>query len=114
MNYIFQGASGASYSFRLYSISEPPDIKHCVYIYAAQDGECFSPVYIGMTTRSFAERHHEHETADNGRKAFCIGFHEGFHILIHEGITGCLSECELAYRESDLIDKYDPPCNEKV
>ncbi len=105
------GRSGKEYLFDKFEISSSINVSNCIYIYAKEVPNSFEPIYIGMTTRTFAERYAEHDYDGINE---CVGFHEANCILIHSHGNTILcgyTENDLKNIEEDLLNKYNTPCN---
>lgn len=107
------GLSGKKYVFERYdNISAINSINayNCVYIYAKEVNNAISPVYIGITTRSFNDRYLEH---NNDGINECANRNGANLILIHSRgtILGGYTEDELKNIEKDLLDNFNTPCN---
>jgi hypothetical protein len=100
------GASGTDYLFELYTLNTPLKFHRAVYIITKRvvkpDGRgTHAYLYVGqtghLTTR--LEDHHKRECFDRSG-ANCVGIH----------LDG--SEKSRRFKESDLYDAHEWPCNE--
>jgi len=102
----FKGASGKDYVFNEYKLGTDFKAIGAVYIFARkvtkQDNSVVYPVVYVGETGNLSERFTDHH------KAECIRFNgaECISILAQED-----EKIRLAIEE-DLIDNYDPPCND--
>lgn len=98
------GMSGQKYNYWVYRIGTTFKDKPGNYIFAkvSTPGK-WLPLYIGETD-SLAERIPNHE------KLPCVKRNGGTHIHVHISSS---SETTRRTEESDLIAKWDPPCNKE-
>ena len=95
------GKSGRIYTYYIYPIGSSFRATGGNYIFAKETSPShWSPVYVGQTV-NLGERFDEHH------KMFCIRQQGGTHIHVH------LNDIESVRlgEESDLIEKWNPPCN---
>ena len=101
---MWPGASGKEYNYWIYPIGTTFKESPGNYIFAKEtSSDRYSPIYIGET-ENLEERLANHE------KMSCVKRHGGTHIHAHT------SSSEVNVRraeESDLLGKWDPPCNKE-
>lgn len=101
---LWPGALGKKYEYRIYPIDTTFKDVPGNYIYAKETSSgTWTPIYIGET-ESLKDRLSNHE------KMPCVKRNGGTHVHVHQ------SSSDAAVRraeESDLLDKWDPPCNKE-
>ena len=96
------GSSGKTYQYWIYKIGTPFKDEPGNYIFVKQTSpNKWSPIYIGETD-SLARRIPNHE------KLPCVERNGGTHICVH---TSSSNETARRSEESDLLNKWNPPCN---
>jgi hypothetical protein len=98
----WEGQSGTKYTYWIYPLGTTFKAEPGNYIFAKESKpNSFSPIYIGETG-DLSERFDSHHKQD------CIDSNQASHIHVHKNDDG-----EVARRaeESDLIAKWNPPCN---
>ena len=98
---VLQGRSGAKYQFWVYPWGQEFKAQGGVYAVLREEAGTYVVVYVGQTG-DLSERF------DNHHKSACFAGHLRTHIAaqVQE------SERQRLGIERDLIDFYDPPCNE--
>lgn len=101
---MWSGSSGKKYKYWIYLISTSFKDSPGNYIFAKEisPGD-WKPIYIGETD-SLLNRLSEHE------KMRCVKLHRGKFVHVH--IAPSDNETRRA-EESDLLAKWDPPCNKE-
>lgn len=99
---IWDGASGAQYRYWIYLIEDDFSAVPGNYMFAKlmSNGK-FSPIYAGETS-NLSERFDSHHKMD------CIKNHGATHICVHQSAA---EEETRRSEESDVIEKWHPPCN---
>ncbi len=101
---MWTGASGTKYKYRIYPIGTTFKNVPGNYIFAKESSPGhWSPVYIGET-ESLKDRLSNHE------KMPCVQRHGGTHVHVH---TSSSDVTDRTAEESDLLAKWDPPCNKE-
>ena len=97
------GESGQKYRYWIYDIDTTFNPAPANYIFARKtETGAFAPIYIGQTG-DISERF------DNHHKMPCIKQHGATHIHVHKSDDD--EKIRMA-EESDLIAKWNPPCND--
>jgi hypothetical protein len=101
---MWPGASGKEYKYWIHQIGTTFKDEPGNYVFAKETSPGkWTPIYIGET-ESLEDRHANHE------KMPCVKRHGGTHIHAHTSSTdAAIRRAE----ESDLLDKWDPPCNKE-
>ncbi len=100
----WQGYSGQTYRYWIFQIGTISDEKPGNYIYAKETSQGhWTALYIGQTN-NLSERLAEHE------KEECSLNNGATHIHAHENDS---EEARLS-EERDLIEAYNPVCNEQI
>jgi hypothetical protein len=98
------GASGTRYTYWIYPIGATFKDEPGNYIFAKESSPgCWVPLYIGET-ESLSERFANHG------KLPCVRRLHGTHVHAH---TSPLNSKTRREEESDLLAKWDPPCNKE-
>ena len=101
---MWPGASGTKYKYWIHSINTSFKDMPGNYIFAKETSPSkWSPIYIGETD-SLEKRFSNHE------KMPCVKRHGGTHVHAHTSSSG---EQARRAEESDLLAKWDPPCNKE-
>jgi hypothetical protein len=101
---IWPGASGKEYKYQIYSIDTAFNDVPGNYIFAKETSpNRYTPIYIGES-ESLKDRLSNHD------KLPCVQRHGGTHIHAHTTSGG--QDIRRA-EESDLLTKWDPPCNKE-
>ena len=100
---IWPGASGKQYRYWIYPIGTSFKDSPGNYIFAKETSSGWTPIYIGETD-SLKDRLSNHE------KMPCVKRHGGTHVHVH---TSSSDEQTRRAEESDLLAKWDPPCNKE-
>lgn len=96
-----KGRSGAMYQFSLYPWGTPFTTVGGVYAVLRRDPDGYAVIYVGQTG-NLSERFDAHH------RAACFDRHRKSHIaVLAEG-----SEQRRLTIEKDLINGYNPPCNQ--
>lgn len=96
------GESGAKYRYLIYPIGSSFKAEPGNYIFAKETKpNTWSPIYIGETENL-------EERLDNHNELPCIRRNGGTHVHVH--LSSSNSQ-ERRNEESDLIKKWNPPCN---
>ena len=99
---IWKGASGTGYKYWIYPINTTFGAGPGNYIFAKEtQPNTYAPIYIGQTA-DLSERF------DGHHKMSCIKQKGATHIHVH---TSSAKEEERIAEETDLIHKWNPPCN---
>ncbi len=101
---MWPGASGKEYKYWIYPIGTSFKDTPGNYIFAKETAPGrWTPVYIGETD-SLKDRLSNHE------KMPCVQRHGGTHVHAH---TSSADAKTRRAEESDLLAKWDPPCNKE-
>ncbi len=101
---MWPGVSGKKYRYRIYPIGTSFKDEPGNYIFARETSPGrWTPIYIGET-ESLRDRLANHE------KLPCVERHGGTHVHVH---TSSLSAQLRRAEESDLLARWDPPCNKE-
>jgi len=99
----WKGASGKEYGYWIHEIGTKFNNLAGNYIYANEERPGFwNPIYIGQTL-NLSDRLADHE------KESCIALEGATHIHTH---TSSTDESVRLAEEKDLVDKWNPACNE--
>ncbi len=99
---MWPGASGTEYKYWIFPIGTSFKDEPGNYIFAKKTApDSYTPIYIGETG-SLKDRLSNHE------KMPCVKRHGGTHIHVH---TSSEDEKTRKVEESDLLKRWDPPCN---
>ncbi len=102
----FAGASGAEYSFEVYTLDTSFNNVGAVYMFTVRtvsEGKgAHEPIYIGETGE-LADRYVNHE------KWPCVEMHGANCICMHRDDN----QASRLDKETDLLRANDPPCNEQ-
>ena len=97
------GASGKRYRYYIHPLGASFPARPGNYIFAKEVRPGYwAPCYIGQT-ENLAERLGDHE------KEACAKRHGATHVHVHENSVSATRRAE----ETDLIRKWQPPCNER-
>lgn len=100
---IWTGQSGREYKYWVFDIGTKFKAAAANYIFARQtEPNTFNPIYVGQTS-DISERFDSHH------KMPCIQGASATHICTH---TSSDNEHERLAEESDLVNKWHPPCND--
>ena len=101
---LWPGASGEQFKYWVYTIGASFKEEAGNYIFAKKtlDGRC-TPIYIGETNNL-------QTSLPNHEKLSCVRRNGGTHVHAH--LSSSDEEVRRA-EESDLLDKWDPPCNKE-
>jgi hypothetical protein len=99
---VWIGKSGKKYTHWLYKMGTEFLATPANYIFCKQSGNGYQAIYIGQTG-NISERF------DNHHKMPCITKNGATHICVHKSSE---SESERCVEESDLIENYQPICNQ--
>jgi hypothetical protein len=101
---MWPGASGKEYKYWIHSINTSFKDSPGNYIFSKETSRGYwTPIYIGETD-SLKKRLSNHE------KMPCVKRYGGTHIHAH---TSSSDEKVRRAEESDLLAKWDPPCNKE-
>ena len=101
---MWSGASGKEYKYWIHPIGTSFKDTPGDYIFAKETApDRWAPVYIGETD-SLKKRLSNHE------KMPCVKRYGGRHVHVH---TSSADEKTRTAEESDLLKKWDPPCNKE-
>ncbi len=101
---MWPGASGKEYKYWIHAIGTTFKDEPGNYIFAKETSRGhWTPIYIGETN-SLRDRLSNHE------KMSCVRRNGGTHIHAH---TSSSDVNVRRAEESDLLDKWDPPCNKE-
>ena len=101
---LWPGASGAQYRYWIHKIGTSFKDSPGNYVFAKKTSPGhWTPIYIGET-ESLKDRLSDHE------KMPCIKRNGGTHIHAH---LTCSDADASRAEESDLLEKWDPPCNKE-
>jgi len=101
---MWAGASGKEYKYWIYPIGTPFEDSPGNYIFAKETApHRWSALYIGET-HSLKDRLSNHE------KMPCVKRYGGTHVHVHKASA---EEKTRRAEESDLLAKWDPPCNKE-
>ena len=99
---MWPGASGKEYKYWIHPIGTSFEDKPGNYIFAKETApDRWTPIYIGETD-SLKDRLSSHE------KMPCVRRYGGTHVHVHTSSADATIRRD---EESDLLDKWDPPCN---
>ncbi len=100
----WEGRSGKAYEYHIYPLNEKHDAVPANYLFARKTEKgTFTPIYAGETG-DISERF------DNHHKMPCIKREVATHLCTHKGSR---DKSTRQQEESDIIDRWKPPCNDQ-